>query len=127
MIPFGGWHDAPFDDRTVMLIGAVFNGLLWGSVAYLVQRTVRSRRERTMSYPPESLAAQIGRTVELRFEDGEVVHARLLALDPDDQEDITYEVVRIIAPGTRAARGTRVGATIVTGLHELLEDWRIIG
>ena len=58
-----------------------------------------------MKYPPDSLAAQIGRTVELRFVDGEVVHARLLAIDPDDHEDITCEVVRVIAVGSPPARG----------------------
>ena len=79
-----------------------------------------------MPYSPDSLAAQIGRIVELRFEDGEVVHAKLLALDPDDHEDITYEVVRVITPGTPAARGTQVGATIVAELHELLDYWRLI-
>ena len=55
------------------------------------------------------------------FEDGEIIHAKLLALDPDDHEDITCEVVRVIAQGTSASRGTQVGAIIVGDLHELLD------
>lgn len=79
-----------------------------------------------MKYPPDSLAAQIGRTVELHFEDGEVVHARLLAIDPDDHEDLTYEVVRVIAAASHPARGTQVGAIVVAELHELLDRWRLV-
>ena len=50
MIPFGGLHEAPFDDSTVMAIGAVFNGLLWGYLAYLLQRMVRALRGRKPSF-----------------------------------------------------------------------------
>ena len=41
MLPFGGLHDAPFSDRTVMLIGALFNAALWGGLADLAQRMAR--------------------------------------------------------------------------------------
>ncbi len=44
MIPFGGLHDAPFSDQTVMLIGAIVNGLIWGALAHIAQRTARSLR-----------------------------------------------------------------------------------
>jgi hypothetical protein len=63
--------------------------------------------------------------VELRFEDGEVVRARLLAIDPDDHEDATYEVLEVIRLGTPPARGTRVGATVVAELHEM-EGWQFV-
>jgi hypothetical protein len=53
------------------------------------------------------------------------VHGNLLAIDADDQEDITYVVMRILQAGTRAARGTALGATIVAELHEL-EAWRLV-
>ena len=76
-------------------------------------------------YPPDSLAAQLNRIVELRFSDGEVVEAKLLAIDPDDHEDVTYEVVRVVSSGKPPARGTEVGATVVAELHEL-EEWRLL-
>jgi hypothetical protein len=78
-----------------------------------------------MRYPPDSLGAQLNRTVELRFSDGEVVHAKLLAIDPDDHEDVTYEVVRILSFGGSSARGAEVGATVIAELHEL-EGWRLV-
>ena len=78
-----------------------------------------------MGYPLGSLAAQINRTVELCFSDGEIVHARLLAIDPDDHEDVTYEVVRVVKPVCPPARGTQVGATVVAELHQL-DRWRLI-
>lgn len=79
-----------------------------------------------MSYPPDSLGAQLNRVVELRFSNGEVVHVKLLAIDPDDQEDVTYEVLQVVARGDPPARSTQVGATIIAELHEL-EHWRLIG
>jgi hypothetical protein len=76
-------------------------------------------------YPPDSLGAQLNRVVELRFSDGEVVEAKLLAIDPDDHEDVTYEVVRVVSAGNPPARGTEVGATVIAELHEL-EEWRLL-
>ncbi|HEY7029151.1 MAG TPA: hypothetical protein VH438_16165 [Gemmatimonadales bacterium] len=78
-----------------------------------------------MRYPPASLGAQPGRVVELRHENGEIVHGKLLAFDPDDHEDVTYEVVRIVSSGNPPARGTMIGATVVAELHELV-GWRRI-
>jgi hypothetical protein len=78
-----------------------------------------------MRYSPDSLVAQLGRVVELRFSDGEIVQGRLLAIDPDDQEDLTYEVLRIVQDSTRSSRGTALGATVIAELHEL-QGWRLV-
>jgi hypothetical protein len=78
-----------------------------------------------VKYPSNSLVAQLGRVVELRFSDDEIVQGKLLAIDPDDQEDITYQVIRIVQAGTRSARGTTLGATVTAELHEL-EAWRLV-
>lgn len=53
------------------------------------------------------------------------MHGKLLAFDPDDHEDVTYEVVRIVSSGNPPARGTMIGATVVAELHELV-GWRRI-
>jgi hypothetical protein len=78
-----------------------------------------------MEYPRDALGNQINRTVELCFSDGEVVHAKLLAIDPDDHEDVTYEIVRVVTAGLPPARGTQVGAIVVAELHQL-DGWRLI-
>jgi hypothetical protein len=78
-----------------------------------------------MRYPSDSLVAQLGRVVELRFSDGEIVQGRLPAIDPDDQEDVTYEVLRVVQGGARGSRGTALGATVIAELHEL-EGWRLV-
>jgi hypothetical protein len=72
-----------------------------------------------MKYPPDSLRTHLNREVELRFTDGEVVHAKLLAVDTHEHDDLTYEVLRVIRPGVPPAKATEAGATIVAKLEEL--------
>jgi hypothetical protein len=49
------------------------------------------------------LRQHVGDVVTLEFDDGEIVDARLLHVDLEDHEDITYDVVRVIATGANTA------------------------
>lgn len=52
---------------------------------------------------PEFLRKHRGSVVTLEFDDGEIIDARLLHVDPDDHEDITYDVIRVRASGPTTA------------------------
>jgi hypothetical protein len=41
------------------------------------------------------LREHVGDVITLEFDDGEVIDAKLLHLDADDHNDITYDVVRV--------------------------------
>ena len=79
-----------------------------------------------MAYPPNSLGAQVGMLLELQFEDGELIHGKVLEVDPEDREEITYEVVRVLSLGARGPGELSVGATITSPVHTI-DTWRQIG
>lgn len=47
----------------------------------------------------ETLRASIGSIVTLEFNDGEIVDAKIAAVDPEEHRDVVYEVVRVRVPG----------------------------
>jgi hypothetical protein len=70
-----------------------------------------------------ALRQRLNTVIRLSFADGEEVEARLLGVDPDEHEDITYEVCRIVRAGSPPALGTDVGAIVVVPMAELT-DWQ---
>lgn len=44
------------------------------------------------------LSECVGRRVVLEFTDGERVEAKILSVDPDDHEDMIFDVVRVLNP-----------------------------
>ena len=72
-----------------------------------------------MGIDAQALGRRLNQTVQLRFQDGEVVKARLLGLDAVRDMDLTYEVVEVVAQAEPPTRGTTVGATIIAKLADL--------
>ena len=70
---------------------------------------------------------QRSHVVRLRFRDGEEIDARLLGTDPPVHAELTYEVVRIHAPGQPPAQGTAVGAIVVASTDDLVDWQRVRG
>lgn len=66
------------------------------------------------------LRRHVNSIVRLSFNDGELVEARLLAVDQVEHHDLTYEVRRIVQPSRTGALGSRPGATVVAPLRELV-------
>jgi hypothetical protein len=79
-----------------------------------------------MSNAKGGLAAHVGRLVELRYEDGAIVRGKLVAIDPDDLEELTYELREVVCAAPSIAANTPVGTRVVAELHELIDDWRLI-
>jgi hypothetical protein len=71
------------------------------------------------------LRTAVNKLVRLEFHDGEVVEALVLAAEPERDQDLTYEVRRIVRPGLPPARGTAVGATCIAPIKDLA-SWREI-
>jgi len=65
------------------------------------------------------------RPVRLSFADGEVVEAVLLGVDEQRDQDLTYEVKRVVQRGNPPARGTGVGVTCVARLPDL-KEWEAL-
>lgn len=40
-----------------------------------------------------------GKAVTLEFDDGEIIDARLLSIDPEEHEDIVFDVLAVRQPG----------------------------
>lgn len=72
----------------------------------------------------EGISTQVGGEVRLRFSDGEIVDARIVAVDYAEQFDCTDEVLAIIQAGTPPVVGTSVGALCLAPLNDL-GSWAI--
>lgn len=63
--------------------------------------------------------------MRLTFHDGEIVEAILLGMDSKRNQDLTYEVTRVIRQASPPARGTALGVTCIAPLRELT-DWTAV-
>lgn len=73
----------------------------------------------------EELRALTSKRVRLDFRDGEIVEATLLGIDPVRNQDLTYEVTRVVKEASPPTRGTAVGTTCIAPLRELV-NWTAI-
>ena len=46
MIPFGGLHEARLGEVATVMLGALFNGVVWFAVGYALQSATRAMRRR---------------------------------------------------------------------------------
>ena len=67
----------------------------------------------------ESLAQQRGKRVELRFLDGHVVRAKLIAVDFEDPSEIIYEVHQVVRVGPAELAAVYPGKVAAASLQEL--------
>jgi hypothetical protein len=74
-----------------------------------------------MSESEGGLAAHVGRIVELRYADGAITRGKLLDIDPDNREELTYELHEVVYGGGLPRAALRIGTRIVVELHELAD------
>lgn len=67
------------------------------------------------------LSAHVGQIVELRYENGAITRGKLLDLDPDDREELTYELHEVVDAGGLPREALGIGMRIVVELHELAD------
>jgi len=60
-----------------------------------------------------------GKTGVLRFADGHAVRARLVHVDPEDRNEIIYDVVEVIATGPPQWAQVKPGTTATAPLSEV--------
>lgn len=65
------------------------------------------------------LRAYDGKTVRLRFRDGQVVAATVVHVDQEDRAEIIYEVVEVIHSGREPLPHVIPGATLSAALADL--------
>jgi hypothetical protein len=55
------------------------------------------------------LAAQTGKTMELRFANGHAVRAKLISVDLDDPKEIIYDIKEVLSTGPRDLESLKPG------------------
>jgi hypothetical protein len=79
-----------------------------------------------MAVPELGLVSHVGRLVEFRYEDGAIGRGKLVSIDPDDLEELTYELSEIIRASPSLAASTAIGASIVVDLHQFTDDCYLV-
>lgn len=74
----------------------------------------------------ERLRKHVNSRVTLIFADGQAIDARLLGVDISRDQDLTYEVLRILEKGTAGSPAIIEGATYVAKLADLVR-WEVGG
>ncbi len=67
----------------------------------------------------DTLREHEGKIGLLRFLDGHTVKARLVHVDPDDRQEVIYDVLEVVATGSQQWAAVRPGTTAVAPLNEV--------
>jgi hypothetical protein len=70
--------------------------------------------------PNPDLQQHEGKIGVLRFADGHAVKARIVHVDPDDRQEVVYDVVEVIAAGRAEWAGIAPGTAAVAPLSDVV-------
>lgn len=73
----------------------------------------------------QELLPYIGKTLQLEFNDGHVVQAKVVTVDVDHPQEIIYDVIRVVARGPESLASIKPG-TVAAAKPGELRSFRVV-